>query len=271
MPVEDTRSATDVEQVLGALSLLLNGGGVAQLQPIITELNKSLEGRTPEVRSLLEQSDRLVSGLDEQVDSITRALDGLDALSDRVAAQNDQIAAILDELPEGITILDEQRPQFVEMLAQLDRLGQVGYDVVTASRDDLINDLLALQPTLQALGEAAPNLVTAFPLVPTYPFPDSTLPGAIGGQVNTWLSLDIQIGTTLSNLGVGKPNPVYVPPVGRPVPVNPSNPYYNGNGPSPGWPTVSLLPLPPITPAPTAGQDPLGAMLDQLGLGGAPR
>ena len=145
IPVEDTRSATEIEQVLGALSLLLNGGGVAQLQPIITELNKSLEGRAPEVRSLLEQSDRLVSGLEEQVDSITRALDGLDALSDRVAAQNDQIAAILDELPEGITILNEQRPQLIEMLAQLDRLGQVGYDVVTASRDDLINDLLALR------------------------------------------------------------------------------------------------------------------------------
>ena len=54
IPVEDTRSATEIEQVLGALSLLLNGGGVAQLQPIITELNKSLQGRAPEVRSLLD-------------------------------------------------------------------------------------------------------------------------------------------------------------------------------------------------------------------------
>lgn len=28
-------------------------------------------------------------------------------------------------------------------------------------------------------------------------------------------------------------------------PVNPANPYYNGNGPRWGWPTVGLLPPPP--------------------------
>ncbi|MBD0322063.1 MAG: MCE family protein [Aldersonia sp.] len=276
--VDRTRHATEIEQVLGALSLLLNGGGVAQLQPIIAELNNTLDGREPRVRSLLEQANRLVGGLEEQVNDITRALDGLDTLTTRVSEQNDQIAQVLDELPRGITILQEQRPQLTAMLAQLDRLGQVGYDVINTSKDDLITDLRSLRPTLQALGQAAPELVTALPLIPTYPFPDSVIPAALGGSVNTWLSLDLQIGTTLSNLGVGKPDPVYVPPVAPPQPINPTNPYYNGNGPRPGWPTVSLLPLPPIVPAlppiPAVGQppaqpnpDPLGALLDQLGGG----
>ncbi|MFC8042415.1 MCE family protein [Nocardia sp. NPDC057353] len=275
IPVANTRAATEVEQVLGAMSLLLNGGGVAQLQPVVTELNKTLDGREDRVRSLLQEANTLIAGLDEQVDDITRALDGLDTLSSRVAAQNDQLAGILDELPEGVRILEEQRPQLIGLLQQLDRLGQAGFDVVDTSKDDLIRDLNSLRPTLQELAAAAPDLITALPLIPTYPFPDEAMNSTFGGSANTWLSVDLQIGTTLSNLGVGKPDPVYIPPRGPAIPVDPSNPYYNGNGPRPGWPTVSLIPLPPtmaaVPPpgAPTAegAPDPLGSFLEQLGVG----
>nr|WP_051023075.1 MCE family protein [Nocardia pneumoniae] len=271
IPIDRTRHATEIEQVLGALSLLLNGGGVAQLQPIVTELNKTFGGREDRVRSLIEQANTLINGLNDQVDDITRALDGLDVLSSRVSTQTEQIGKILEQLPQGIKILEEQRPQLIGLLAQLDRLGQAGFDVLNTSKDDLIRDLTSLRPTLQELGRSAPDLVSAFPLIPTYPFPDSALESTFGGQVNTWLSVDQQIGVTLSNLGVGKPDPVYIPPVGPPVPVNPTNPYYGGNGPRPGWPTVSILPLPPLMaqpPAPGVPAGPVGAILEQLGVGG---
>ncbi|MBB5914492.1 phospholipid/cholesterol/gamma-HCH transport system substrate-binding protein [Nocardia transvalensis] len=269
IPVERTRHATEVEQVLGALSLLLNGGGVAQLQPIVVELNKALSGREDKVRSLLDQADTLITGLNQQVDDIQHALDGLGTLSTRVGQQTEQIGKILDELPAGVKVLNEQRPQLIGLLQQLDRVGQAGFDVLDKSNANLIRDLQALRPTLQELGRSAPDLVTAFPLIPTYPFPDEAIKSAIGGSVNTWLSVDLQIGTTLSNLGVGKQDPVYIPPpYGPPVPVNPSNPYYNGNGPRPGWPTVSLLPLPPTVVAPADGRpgDPIGSILEQLGV-----
>ncbi|WP_258194621.1 MCE family protein [Rhodococcus sp. OK519] len=281
IPVDRTRHATDIEQVLGALSLLLNGGGVAQLQPIVSELETALDGRETKVRGLLEQANTLIAGLDEQRDSITRALDGLDTLSGRVADQTGKLEKILDELPEGVEILSEQRPQLVQMLGQVDRLGQVGADVINRSKDDLIADLRALRPTLQELGAATPDIITSAPLVPTFPFPDSIIPSIHGGQANVFLSIDLQIGDTLSNLGVGKPDPVYYPPkYGPPVPVNPDNPYYNGNGPRPGWPTVSILPIPPIVPNPVpapgtsqvsapanAPVNPFDAFLKQLGVG----
>ncbi|MFF0453714.1 MCE family protein [Nocardia africana] len=269
IPVDRTRHAVEIEQVLGALSLLLNGGGVAQLQPIVVELNKALAGRENRVRSLLDQADTLIDGLNQQVADIQHALDGLGTLSSRVGQQSEQIGKILDELPAGIKILDEQRPQLIGLLKQLDRVGQAGVDVLDRSKDNLIRDLQALRPTLQELGRAAPDLVTAFPLVPTYPFPDEAIKSTFGGSVNTWLSVDTQIGVLMSNLGVGKPDPVYIPPkYGPPVPVDPTNPYYNGNGPRPGWPTVSLVPLPPtvVAPAPAKPGDPIGSILDQLGV-----
>ena len=45
IPLARTRRAAEVEEVLGALSLLLNGGGLAQLQTINRELDTALAGR----------------------------------------------------------------------------------------------------------------------------------------------------------------------------------------------------------------------------------
>ncbi|MCC3332116.1 MCE family protein [Nocardia abscessus] len=270
IPVANTRHATEVEQVLGAMSLLVNGGGVAQLQPIVSELNKTLDGREDKARSLLEQATTLIEGLNTQVNDITAAIDGLATLSGRVSTQTEQIGAILDELPEGIRILEEQRPQLMALLIQLDRVGQAGFDVLNTAKADLIKDLTALRPVLQELGKGSDDLVTALPLMPTYPFPDAVLESTFGGSVNTWLSVDMEIGVLMNNFGVGKPDPVYTPPpFGPSVPVNPDNPYHNGNGPRPGWPTITLLPTLPIPQLPTL-PGVLTPMLEQLGLTPAP-
>ncbi|MGD9530493.1 MAG: MlaD family protein, partial [Pseudonocardia sp.] len=44
IPLARTNTAAEVEQVLGALSMLLNGGGVAQIRTIAVELNAALDG-----------------------------------------------------------------------------------------------------------------------------------------------------------------------------------------------------------------------------------
>lgn len=270
--IQSTGTGAQVEQVLGALSMLLNGGGVAQLQPIIEEMNKAVGGREPEVRALFEQFTKLVAGIDEQRDDITRALDSLNRLSGTVLAQREQIDGVLNELPEGVAILAEQTPQFLGLLAELDRLGQVGADVINQTRDDIITDLRALRPTLEALGNSATELVGALPVLPTFPIPDEILPAVKGGYANVYVILDLRLGQALDNLGVGAPDPVYVKPYGdHQVPVDLSNPWIMGNGPRAGWPTVSLLPIPNPAPpfveevgasAPVGAGMPLG--LDKL-------
>ena len=245
----NTGTGAQVEEVLGALSMLLNGGGVAQLQPIIEEMNKAVGGREPEVRALFEQFTKLVAGIDEQRDDITRAVDSLSTLSGTVAAQRGQIDGVLNELPEGVAILAEQTPQFLGMLDELERLGDVGSSVINTTRDDVIASLRALRPTLEALGDSAPALVGALPILPTFPIPDEILPAVKGGYANVYVILDLRLGQALDNLGVGAPDPVYVKPYGDPqVPVDLSNPWIMGNGARAGWPTVSLLPIPDAAP-----------------------
>ncbi len=118
IPLKDTTRGTELEEVFGALSLLLNGGGVAQLQTVARELNAALSGREGEVRSLVEETNTLVSGLNEQRSEISRALDGLNTLAKTVDTQKVNLQLALDDLPAGVKTLEEQRPQLVLLLKQ---------------------------------------------------------------------------------------------------------------------------------------------------------
>ncbi|HBD21187.1 MAG TPA: mammalian cell entry protein [Dietzia sp.] len=245
----DTRTATDIEQVLGALSLLLNGGGVDQLQPIVAELRKSTDGREEDLTRTLRSADELIGGLNRQRDSITEALEGVNLMTSRANDQRQQIEAALDQLPAGVAVLEEQRSQFVEMLRRVDALGQVGSDILLTSREDLIADLRALRPVLQYLGESTPELIELTGFVPTFPFPDSSIPATVGGAASIFLSVDATISETLRNLGVNQGEPVVRRPntTSGPYVVDPQNPWVGDNGPDRRTTIVlPLLPVPPV-------------------------
>ncbi|HHX86010.1 MAG TPA: MCE family protein [Actinomycetales bacterium] len=244
-----TRTATDIEQVLGALSLLLNGGGVDQLQPIVHELRELTDGREGELTQTLRSADELIAGLNRQRDSISAALEGVNLMTARANDQRQQIQAALDQLPAGIAVLEEQRPQLVEMLRRVDALGQVGSDILLTSREDLIADLRALRPVLQRLAEKAPDLIELVGFVPTFPFPDASIQSTVGNAANVFLSVDVTISETLRNLGANQGDPIAVYPVDTdgPYVVDPDNPWVDGNGPDRRTTIVlPLLPVPPI-------------------------
>ena len=245
----NTRTATDIEQVLGALSLLLNGGGVDQLQPIVSELRKATDGREEGLTETLRSADELISGLNRQRDSITAALDGVNLMTARANDQREQIQAALDELPAGVAVLEEQRPQLVEMMRRVDALGEVGSDILLTSREDLIADLRALRPVLRYLGESTPELIDLTGFVPTFPFPDASITATVGGSANVFLSVDASISETLRNLGANQGDPVVLSPTTTqgPYNVDPGNPWVNGNGPDRRTTIVlPLLPVPPV-------------------------
>lgn len=272
IPLDRTRTATNIEQVLGALSLLLNGGGLSQLQSIVAELNSMTNGREDELKTTLNTTADLVASLNRQRDSIVTALDGVNELTAKANEQTPQIEAALDELPAGVQVLDEQRPQLVDMLTKLDALGDVGSDVLLRSRNDLIADLRALRPALQALGKVTPGLVDVAKIVPTFPFPDASVDATVGSSTNVFLSVDTQIQNTLSNLGVGKGDPQALTPnyTSGPYSNDPDNPWTNGNGPDKRTAIViPFLPEPLVmqratTPKETPGLSPFSPTMGGL-------
>ncbi|GGI93737.1 ABC transporter substrate-binding protein [Saccharopolyspora subtropica] len=200
--IERTGRNPEVEEVLGALSMLLNGGGVAQLHNITKELNAALEGRESDVRGLLSNLDQLVSDLDAQRDDITRALDSINRLSASLNAQRGSIDTALRDLGPGLRVLNEQRTQLVTMLQALDKLSGVATDVVTRSRDDLVHNLDQLAPTLRQLAAAGESLPKSLEVLVSFPFPDNAVDG-IGGSdyTNLYATVDLNLTHVLQNIG----------------------------------------------------------------------
>jgi phospholipid/cholesterol/gamma-HCH transport system substrate-binding protein len=208
IPLARTNRSVEVEEVLGALSMLLNGGGVEQIDTISKELNAATSGRETDIRDLLANANQLVSTLDAQSSDITRALDGLNRLSSTLNDQKDKLVHAVDTLGPGLQVLDQQRGQLVTMLQALRNLSGVTVDTINKSQANLVADLRALLPTLQKLGEAGADLPKSLELLFTYPWTDAAVNGAKGDYFNLYANIDLNLKNVLDNLSRSKQNPL---------------------------------------------------------------
>jgi phospholipid/cholesterol/gamma-HCH transport system substrate-binding protein len=182
IPMSNTGRNPEVEEVLGALSVVLTGGGVGQLQTITHELNEMMEGRTGKLRSVLGEVNTLVGTLDAQRGDIVDALDSINGLSETLIAEKKTIGDALDAAGPAIAALRDQHQELVGMLTELEKLGDVGTRVINETKDNLIAELRHLEPLLRALADnddasRSPDCPGCDALVPGlvaaagYPFP----------------------------------------------------------------------------------------------------
>ncbi len=209
IPLYRTTTNATVEEVFGALSLVLNDGGLAQLHVITTELNAALAGNEPEIRSLLGQLATLIGNLSDHRQDIIHALDGLDALSATLAARNRQIGHVLDHITPGLEVLAEQRTQLVTMLNALHNLSGIAVHTINASEANFAANLRSLEPILRNLADAGQNLPLALQVLLTYPFTDQVLKDIKGDYLNAYLSVQAAPGTTV--IAPVRPHPAPTP------------------------------------------------------------
>jgi phospholipid/cholesterol/gamma-HCH transport system substrate-binding protein len=208
IPLDRTNRNTEVEEVLGALSMLLNGGGVDQLQTITRELNTAFAGNEPQIKALLANVDTMVTKLDARKGDITRALDGMNRLSVTLANQRGQIGNVIEHIGPGLRVLSEQRQQLVTMLQSLDNLSGVAVDTVNKSKADLVADLEAIAPSLRKLAEAGDSLPKALEILLTFPFSDGAVPAVRGDYMNLYLNLDLNVAEIVKNFTRSRQNPL---------------------------------------------------------------
>ncbi len=242
IPLSRSGRNPEIEEVLSALSALLNGGGVAQLKTITVELNKALEGRENRVGSLLKELNVFLGGLDEQKQDIVRALKAVDRLAKRLGREKRTIAEAVDAMPPALKVLADQRRDLTRMLTSLSKLGKTGTRVVNASHDDTVANLRQLRPILQQLNKAGDDLPNSLELLTTYPFPRNAVDAIKGDYVNLHITADLDLAGIYGNL-------TEKPGGGRGGDGKPQGP---GLPETPDLPDVPDLPSLPTVPAPTA-------------------
>ncbi|PWN02023.1 mammalian cell entry protein [Nocardioides silvaticus] len=201
IPLDRTGRNPEIEEVLGALSLLLNGGGVAQLKTISSELNLALEGREDSAKSVLRQVESLVSQLDDNKSDIVAAIEALNRLAISAREHQGSIDNALEELPSALDSIDRQREDLVKMLQGLNRLSTVGVRVIRQTKASTIDILEQLQPLLGNLNKTGQDFVDALHIFSTFPFSDDIIgrdPAVarnlhFGDYVNLSVELDLDL------------------------------------------------------------------------------
>ena len=205
IPLSRTSSAPEVEEVLGALSLLLNEGGLNQLRQIANELNGALHGNEDKIRDLLGQLNTFVGTLDAQKDKITTTLDQLDVLARTLNQQKQVLTSSLDLFPKALDVLANERDQLVTLLTSLSHLGTVAGHVIDATQSDLTSALKDLEPTLRQLTKAGTNIPESLKILGTFPFPLGTTRTFVKGDyANLDALINFNLGDTLC--GVDDPH-----------------------------------------------------------------
>ncbi|MGW3725984.1 MCE family protein [Streptomyces sp. NPDC000851] len=255
IPLSRSGRNPEIEEVLSALSALLNGGGVAQLKTITVELNKALEGRENRVRSLLKELDTFLGGLDDQRKDIVRALKAVDRLAKRLGKEKKTIAKAVETMPPALKVLADQRRDLTKMLTALSKLGKTGTKVVNASRDDTVANLKQLRPILQQLNKAGDDLPNSLELLTTYPFPRNAVDAIKGDYVNLSITADLDLAGLYGNLAE-EPDDKGDTPSAPDLPDPPDLPDVPDLPDLPSVPTPSPgLPDAPVTPSAPSGGD----------------
>lgn len=223
IPIERTTRNTEIEELLSALSLVLNGGGIEQIQTINQELVEALEGREDKVKDVLKQLESFVGGLDRQKGQIVRTLEAMDRLTARLARERATLATGLDDLPDGARVLADERADITAVLTGLERLGDVAVRVIQATKQSTVADLRALTPILDQLGKAGKDLPDALELLTTYPFPRTVDQGIRGDYANLFVTLDVDLQAILGNVGI-PPGDRGATPGAQPAPPKPAAP-----------------------------------------------
>lgn len=200
IPLERTDRGAEVEEVLGALALVLQGGGLDQLKTINTELVDMMEGRGDELKGTLSDMESFISSLDEQRDDIVIALEALENLAVDLSDQKDLIGDALDAMAPGVTTLAEQGDLISDAIVALGELSDVGAEVIEESGDDTVKMLEHLKPILEQLVEAGDHFPQGLELAASFPFPHNVSDAISDNFVNLHVTLDADLENILDNV-----------------------------------------------------------------------
>jgi phospholipid/cholesterol/gamma-HCH transport system substrate-binding protein len=197
IPLTSGAAFPSTEQTLAAVSLLLNGGGLGQIQDITQALSVAFAGRENDLRSLIQQLDIFVGYVNDQKDDIIAAADSLNKLVGQFAAQKPVVDRALTSIPNALSVLKNQRDNLSDALDQLGKFSALVADSTNQTKENLVRELSDLGPVLQSLADAGPALTRSLGLFSTFPFPKDTLTKWLRGD---YANLTAVIDLTLSRI-----------------------------------------------------------------------
>jgi phospholipid/cholesterol/gamma-HCH transport system substrate-binding protein len=204
IPLSAASTYPTTEQTLASVSILLNGGGLGQLQEINQAFAKALAGRENDMRSLLNQLDTFISALNAQTDDIIAATEHLNSLAGQVAAKDQTVDRALTTIPRALTVLSDSRTKLANAIDALGKFSAIATSTVNQTKESFVNNLRNIAPVLRELANAGPALTKGLDFLSTYPWVKSTVANWFRGDfANITLVIDLTLSRIDSSLFTG--------------------------------------------------------------------
>jgi phospholipid/cholesterol/gamma-HCH transport system substrate-binding protein len=151
LPLAQTATAPTVEDALSQASMLVNGGGLAQLQTITTEANKALGGHEDNIRDLLGRSTYLLGQINASSADIDRTLNALAEVSEALNERKQVIHQALADVRPAAAALRANTANISALLSSLNTFAGTANSVVAATRTQVLQLVREAGPLLQEL------------------------------------------------------------------------------------------------------------------------
>lgn len=204
IPLSRAATYPTTEQALASASILLNGGGLAQLQEINQTFAKALAGRENDMRSLLTQLDTFIARLNDQTDDIITATESLNSLTGQVAASDRTVDKALTTIPQALAVLADERTKLADAIDALGKFSAVATSTISQTKESFVANLRNLKPVLRALADSGPALTKGLDFLSTYPWVKSNLSKWFRGDfANITMIIDLTLSRLDSSLFTG--------------------------------------------------------------------
>ncbi|MET8430249.1 MlaD family protein [Nocardia sp. NPDC004860] len=157
----NTSAGATVEELLMSVSLLFNGGGIASLSKLTSELDSIVGGRGDQVGHVITQLTSVMTSLNTNSSRIDNVLAGFSALANTIEANHQQLGQVADSLPGMIGAIAENNQALGDLLTKISTTSAALGDYANTTSDSLsslldnVNQLMsALSRTDQSLGPA---------------------------------------------------------------------------------------------------------------------
>ena len=200
IPLPHGGAYPSTEQTLAALSMVLNGGGVGQIQDITEAFSTAFRGREHDVRSLITQLSEFTAHLNDQTGDIIAATESLNRVVGKFAAQQPVLDQALDTVPDALAVLNSERDNLAQAADQLSKFSALTVDTVDQTKENLMKELTQVGPVLESLANAGPSLTRSLSLLATFPFPNETFENFQRGD---YANLTAIVDLTLSRIDQG--------------------------------------------------------------------
>ncbi|HTQ19770.1 virulence factor Mce family protein [Mycobacterium sp.] len=207
IPLMNSSAYPTVERTLASVAVVLNGGGIPNLDLVQTEIIKILDGHVDQIREFLGRLRTFTAELNRQRESLTRTIDSTNELLSIAAHHNDTLDRLFTDIPPLIQHFADTRELFANAAESLGRFSDVANRVLSDTRPNLHQSLQLLQRPLGQLDRASPFVVDALRLGLTAPFNIDDVAKVIRGDfVNVSGAFDLTLSaidnTMLSGTGL---------------------------------------------------------------------